>query len=137
MTCINNLLVKSLVKIWHKLQRGSINQDGGSSFVNMGCSNYCLSIFTCMHNSHDISILWRRIIWNKNVVKHSSQMCCHMCNICEPKQQTNDRLGEGIHFSYYKRASALHFQGRYHVSTCDEMCNIQLKGVTHIIKMRY
>ena len=31
LTCINILLVKSLVKIWHKLQKGPTNQDRGSS----------------------------------------------------------------------------------------------------------
>ena len=31
LTCINILLAKYLVKIWHELQRWPINQDGGSS----------------------------------------------------------------------------------------------------------
>ena len=28
-TCMNLLLVKFMVKIWHRLRRGAINQDGG------------------------------------------------------------------------------------------------------------
>ena len=32
MTCIDILLVKSMVKFWHKILRGPINQDGGSTY---------------------------------------------------------------------------------------------------------
>ena len=49
---INILLVKSLVKIWHKLQRGPIKQDGGSTYKERSSPNYAYStIKKASHNN--------------------------------------------------------------------------------------